>query len=146
VSAGGLRIALDRNALTGHLGLAPADLDGDLLDIAAPVICRRRGIEGKIVSGEREPTPDRAMLRELRNAHRWAGMLKAGVALGEIAERDSASESNVGRIIPLATLSPRIQEALVTGTQPLEVSLETFVRSRPPLDWTEQERRFGFTA
>jgi hypothetical protein len=71
--------------------------------------------------------------------------MRSGVTLGDIAGRDGASESYVGRIIPLATLSPRIQEAIVTGTQPLELSLETLVRSRPPLDWTEQERRFGFT-
>jgi site-specific DNA recombinase len=145
VSAGGLRIALDRATLADHLALDPADLDSDLLDVAAPFTCRRRGIEVKIVSGDREATPDRAMLRALRNAHRWAAMLKAGVALGDIADRDGASESYVGRIIPLATLSPRIQDAIVTGSQPLELSLETLVRSRPPLDWVEQERRFGFT-
>jgi hypothetical protein len=68
-------------------------------------------------------------------------MLKAGVALGDIAVRDGASESYVGRITPLATLSPRIQEAIVTGTQPLDLSLENLVRSRPPLDWVEQENR-----
>jgi hypothetical protein len=145
VSAGTLRISLDREAVPYRLGLAAVDLDADLLEVAAPFTCRRRGIEVKIVSGERELTPDRAMFRALRNAHRWAGMLKSGVAFGDIAARDGASESYVGRIIPLATLSPRIQEAIVTGTQPLELSLETLVRSRPPLDWAEQELRFGFT-
>jgi DNA invertase Pin-like site-specific DNA recombinase len=146
LSTGSLRITLDRETLAGQLGLPAESLDPDLLDVVAPFTCRRRGIEVKIVSGEREPAPDRAMLRALRHAHRWAGMLKSGVALGDIAVRDGASESYVGRIIPLATLSPRIQEAIVTGTQPLELSLETLVRSRPPLDWAEQERRFGFTA
>jgi site-specific DNA recombinase len=144
LAAGTLRISLHRETVADHLGLVPSELDADLLEIAAPFTCRRRGIEVKIVSGERQPAPDRAMLRALRNAHRWAGMLKAGIALGDIADRDGASESYVGRIIPLATLSPRIQEAIVTGTQPLELSLETLVRSRPPLDWAEQERRFGF--
>lgn len=144
VSAGTLRISLDREAVAYHLGPAAVDLDADLLEVAAPFTCRRRGIEVKIVSGDREPSPDRAMLRALRHAHRWAGMLKSGVALGDIAVREGASESFVGRIISLATLSPSIQEAIVSGTQPLELSLETLVRSRPPLDWAEQERRFGF--
>jgi DNA invertase Pin-like site-specific DNA recombinase len=144
VSTGTLRITLDKEVVAKHFGLAPSELDADLLEVAAPFTCRRRGIEVKIVSGERQPAPDRAMLRALRNAHRWAGMLRSGVALGEIAQRGGASESYVGRIISLATLSPRIQEAIVTGTQPLDLSLETLVRSRPPLDWAEQERRFGF--
>jgi DNA invertase Pin-like site-specific DNA recombinase len=144
VSAGTLRVSLDREAVAKHLGLAGKDLDADLLEVTAPFICRRRGVEMKIVAGEREPAPDRAMIRALRHAHRWAGMLKSGVALADIAVRDGASESYVGRIIPLATLSPRIQEAIATGTQPLDLCLETLVRSRPPLDWAEQERRFGF--
>ncbi|MGY6633208.1 MAG: hypothetical protein ACXIU8_05635 [Alkalilacustris sp.] len=146
VGAGTLRMTLDRETLAGYLDLAAPDLDPYLLDVTAPFTCRRRGIEVKIVAGERQPLPDQAMIRALRNAHRWARMLKAGVALTDIADRARASVSYVGRIIPLATLSPRIQEAILMGIQPLDLSLETFVRSRPPLDWAEQERRFGFTA
>ena len=56
------------------------------------------------------------------------------------------SESYVARILPLATLSPRIQEAIVTGTQPLELTLENLVRTRLPLDWASQENRFAITA
>ena len=73
-------------------------------------------------------------------------MMKSGVALTAIADREGLSKSYVARIIPLATLSPRIQEAVVTGTQPLELTLETLVRTRLPLDWFSQEKRFGFTA
>ena len=73
-------------------------------------------------------------------------MLKDGVALRTIAIREGFSESYVARITPLATLSPRIQEAIVTGTQPLELTLETLVRTRLPLDWASQEKRFGIAA
>ena len=100
----------------------------------------------KIVAGERQPTPDPALVRALRNAHRWAAMLKSGTTLKAIADREGFSESYVARIIPLATLSPGIQEAIVTGTQPLELTLETLVRARLPLDWISQEKRFRLTA
>jgi ParB-like chromosome segregation protein Spo0J len=73
-------------------------------------------------------------------------MLRAGIPLRDIARREGRSESYVARLIPLAMLSPRIQDAVVRGTQPTELSLETLVRANLPLDWSEQERRFGFAA
>jgi len=145
VRAGRLRIRFDKSALARLLGLSPNDIDPALIDLEAPFTCRRRGVEMKIVAGERQPTPDPALVRALRNAHRWAAMMKSGVALTAIADREGLSKSYVGRIIPLATLSPRIQEAIVTGTQPLELTLESLVRTRLPLDWASQENRFGFT-
>ena len=146
VSPHSLRISLHRETLAARLELAPDHLDPALLDITAPFACRRRGVEMRIVAGERHPAPDSAMIRALQLAHRWAGMLKAGRQLKEIADREGFSESYVGRIIPIATLSPKIQVAIVTGSQPLELNLETLVRTRLPLDWTEQERRFGLSA
>ncbi len=146
VRAGSLRITLDREALARQFGLAPEVIDPALLNATAPFTCRRRGVEMKIIAGERQPAPDLAMIRALRNAHRWADMLKCGTALRDIAEREGFSESYVGRIIPLATLSLRIQEAIVAGTQPLELTLETLVRARLPLDWSDQERRFGLAS
>jgi hypothetical protein len=70
-------------------------------------------------------------------------LLKSGLSLTKIAERDGVSDSCVGRVIPLATLSSRIQDAIVTGSQPLNLNLETVVRARLPLDWADQERLFG---
>ena len=73
-------------------------------------------------------------------------MLRNGAAFRTIAHREGFSESYVTRIVPLATLSPRIQEAIVAGTQPLELTLETLVRTRLPLDWASQEKRVGLTS
>jgi len=46
----------------------------------------------------------------------------------------------------LAFLSPRIQAAILDGSQPPDLSLERIVRTGVPLDWSEQERVFGFSA
>lgn len=144
VSPGRLRIALHRPSLARLLALPPDDLDPKVLALEAPFTCRRRGVEMRIVAGNRQPSPDPTMIRALRNAHRWAEMLKSGVALKAIADRAGLSESYAGRIIPLATLSPKIQEAIVRGSQPLDLTLETLTRTRLPLAWCDQERRFGF--
>ena len=126
-----------------ELILHAEDFDLDLIDFTAAFSCRRRGVEMKIVAGDRQPPPDKAMMRALRNAHRWADMLKSGSALKDVASREGFSESYVGRIVPLATLSPKLQFAIVTGSQPIELNLETFVRTRLPLDWASQERLLG---
>jgi hypothetical protein len=73
-------------------------------------------------------------------------MMKSGHPIKEIARRERVSDSYVARLIPLATLSPRIQEAVVAGLQPPELSLETLARYPLPLEWSEQESRFGFSA
>jgi len=63
-----------------------------------------------------------------------------------IARNRDHSESYVARIIPLATLAPRIQTAIIDGTQPVALTLETLVRTRIPLGWADQERLFVFEA
>ncbi len=70
-------------------------------------------------------------------------MLKSGTPLGDIAKTEGYTTSYVRRIFPLATLSPPLQEAIVTGTQPLELTLETLVRSQLPICFEDQERRLG---
>ncbi len=141
---GRMGIVLDATGLAEHLGLSPDDLDPALLSIDAPFTCRRRGVEMKILAGERERDADPTLLRALRHAHDWAARLKAGTPLREIARRADYSESYVARILPLATLSPKIQTAIVKGTQPVELTLETLVRARLPMHWSDQEKRFGF--
>lgn len=138
-----LHIRLDRTAIARLSGLNDALLTSSFLAFPAPLSLRRRGVETKIVVGSRAPTPDRTLLRALRLAHRWADMLKSGSSLKDIAQTEARSESYVARLLPLATLSPSLQQAIISGTQPVELSLEVLVRSSLPLAWSDQERRFG---
>ncbi|MEM9438200.1 MAG: recombinase family protein, partial [Pseudomonadota bacterium] len=130
IGHGTLRLELNPDGLAEALGIDAADLHPGLIALDAPYTCKRRGVEMRIVAGEWRPGPDPAMIRALQNAHEWATRVKVGCALREVAKADGFSESYVRRIIPLATLSPRLQEAIVTGTQPLDLTLETLVRSR----------------
>lgn len=147
------RIALGPGTIAGvlapepfaaALGLVPQDLAPGLTHFIAAFIRKRRGIETRIVSGQRSAAPDATLLRLLAKAHRWCSEMRQGLSLTDIARRDGHSESYIRTRAPLAFLSPKIQSAILAGTQPADLSLERFVREGIPLDWQEQEAAFGF--
>lgn len=43
-------------------------------------------------------------------------------------------------------LSPKIQDAIVSGSQPLLLNLEALVRTKLPVDWAAQERLLAFAS
>ncbi|NGQ93155.1 recombinase family protein [Rhodobacter sp. HX-7-19] len=144
LARGRLDIDLDRDAVAAAAGLPAGRLHPALLRIEAPFACRRRGVETRIIAGDPLPAPDATLIRALRNAHRWAEALKSGTALGRLAAAEKVAERYLARILHLAGLSPRIQAAILNGTQPAELTLERLVKVQLPLDWTAQERLLGF--
>ncbi|WP_170372883.1 hypothetical protein [Ruegeria arenilitoris] len=80
----------------------------------------------------------------LIRAHGWARDLKAGVQLMEIARRESVPDAFIRTRAQLAFLSPKIQTAILDGSQPPELTLKRLVSVTHPLEWSEQERLFGF--
>jgi site-specific DNA recombinase len=131
--------------LANELGLEPSQIDPSALQIQAPFELRRRGVEGKIVAGDREPEPDRTMLRALARAHTWTADLRRGKSLSDIAAATSHSESYVRTRAQLAFLSPKIQRAILVGSQPPELTLEKIIRKPIPLDWDMQAQIYGFS-
>lgn len=144
VSPDHLQMELCADALSKVLDIPPQDIQPSLRQIMAPFTCRRRGVEMKIIAGEREPAPDATLRRALHKAHLWTGQLKTGETLKHVAARVGKTESYIRRITPLAFLSPRIQTAIMEGTQPVELTLESLVRTSLPLDWSTQENLLGF--
>lgn len=118
------------------------ELASSLLTLEAPFTRRRRGVETKIVAGERKPDPDPTLIRALRTAHLWAAALRDGTTLKAIAADGKVTDRYVARIIPLACLSPSIQKAIVVGTHPVTLTLAELIRKKLPLDWAAQERLF----
>lgn len=66
-----LALALDRNALANLLHVPPDDLASDLHHHTAQVRLHRRGVEAKLIVGDRTSPPDAVLLRTLEAAHRW---------------------------------------------------------------------------
>ena len=139
-----LRIELDRGTVASSASLTETDLDPSMLSIDVPFACRRRGVEMKIVAGDRSAVPDVTLLRALRNAHHWSKALRSGMCLRELARKEAVSPRYVARILPLYGLAPKIQAAIVDGTQPVDLTLQRLKCHPFPLDWSEQERLLGF--
>jgi len=144
IGDGTIQLTLDRAALAAALDVPPAALASPLLTFAMPFSLRRRGVELKLVAGTPAPMPDATMIATLARAHRWAKDLREGRSMVDIAAREGVSEGYLRTRTPLALLSPRVQAAILDGTQPPQLTLEQMVRKPLPLDWSEQERRLGF--
>lgn len=144
VMRGEIRVDIAIDALATDLGIRAGDLDPSLATIISPFHIRRRGVEAKVIAGETRPAPDPALRAMLIRAHGWVRALQTGTPLTEIARNEGHAESFLRTRAQLAFLSPKIQAAILEGTQPPELSLKRLLRTTLPLDWSEQERMFGF--
>jgi site-specific DNA recombinase len=90
-----ITLTLVRDTFGAELGLKPEDLDPAALTIEAPFTLRRRGVEAKLIAGDRKPEPDRTLLRALAQAHHWVDDLKGGKPLTRIATATPHSDSYV---------------------------------------------------
>ncbi len=137
-------LTLQAKALGDALDLQSDVIDPAVLTIDAPFALRRRGVEGKIVVGDREPNPDRTLLRALAHAHAWVADLRRGTPLGDIAASTGHSESYIRTRAQLAYLAPAIQGTILEGRQPADLTLERIIRKPVPLDWDAQARLYRF--
>lgn len=143
VSPGQLRLQLAPATLAAALDVPVATLSSSLLAVTHPFALRRRGVETRIVAGDRVPVPDPVLQRTLVEAHAWAAALRAGRALSEIAAATGHSEPYIRTRIPLAFLAPGLQAVLLDGRQPVELSVARLLRDGIPMDWDAQARMFG---
>jgi DNA invertase Pin-like site-specific DNA recombinase len=139
IAPGKLQVELEPGALAQAAGITSA-LAPSLLLIQRDVHCRRRGVEMKIIVGDTAAAPDPVLIRALRNAHDWAARLRAGTPLQKLARTEGVAERYLARIVHLAGLSPRLQQAILDGTQPAHLILRKLLQAPLPLDWAEQER------
>lgn len=145
LARGCIVLELHAAELANELSLKPDEVDPSALQIEAPFELRRRGVEGKIVAGDRVPEPDRTMLRALARAHIWTAELRRGKSLNDIAAATSHSESYIRTRAQLAFLAPAIQKAILDGRHPPDLTLEKIIRKPIPLDWDMQTRIYGFS-
>ncbi|MGA9254483.1 MAG: recombinase family protein [Roseobacter sp.] len=140
---GRLQIDLNRDALAEAMEMKAAAMNEAVCRINIPMSCKRRGVEMRIIAGDRTAAPDQTLIRGLRHAHQWADALKSGEALKHLAQRVGYSERYIRRITSLISLSPKIQSAILDGKQPADLTLETLVRGSIPLDWARQDQLSG---
>ena len=139
-----VEIELDPQGLTSRLGLSPQDLAPDVLIFSAPMTLRRRGVETRILAGDRAPDPDPVLVQAIARARNWAVEIRTGATLEEIARRANMTALSIRKRLPLAFLSPTIQAAILEGRQPADLSLQAILRRGVPLDWDDQAILLGF--
>ncbi len=143
LSQGRLDLRLNAAALAAALQVSVDALSSEVTTVTEPFTLRRRGVETKIIAGEKVSAPDPVLQRSLAEAHLWAKELRKGKSLIEIARQTGRSEPYVRNRIPLAFLAPRLQAAILDGRQPADFSVAKLVRDGIPADWNEQARMFG---
>ena len=113
---------------------------------------RRIGSEMRLILDDaglslRKGEPDPALLKAVARAHRWVNQLQEGKAssIKEIAIAEGFNPRYVAHIMPLAYLAPDITESILSGNQPLTLSLDRLLKGFPA-DWAAQRHQLGFVA
>lgn len=68
------------------------------------------------------------------------------LSLAQLAKREGRCRTQLARLLRLSWMSPRIIEAIVSGTQPKGLTRRALLICDMPVDWTEQERQLGLAA
>lgn len=149
ISASGTRHMLGMDPAASTEGTSPRD--EARYNISVPARLKQCGGTNRLIitddNSRDEQKPDEAMVKLLGRAHDWFNRLAAGKAesVAEIARDEGLTRSYVTRVLRLAFLAPDIVEAILSGSQPPDLSAERLVRhSRLPLAWEDQRQILGF--
>jgi site-specific DNA recombinase len=149
------RIELSSDGLRMILSLVPLmpasaqSIRQQVLTREFPLQIKRRGVEMRFVSDGPAPTatnPDPVLLKEVKRAHRCFNALVTGRigSVAELASLEGISDRYVSSLLPLALLAPEIIEAIMTGTQPADLTAHRLIRKLElPIAWSAQKRSLG---
>ena len=120
-----------------------------LFTIDLPIAIKRRGIEKRIVIDNHVQArlPDLNLVDLIARANLYVTKLTDGAerSIADVAIHCGVHRADISRILPLAFLSPRIIDAIVTGTQPADLTASTLARAIDlPLGWHDQEAALRF--
>ncbi len=120
-----------------------------LFEIKIAVKLKRCGMEMKLILGEtiQRNKVDFSLVKNLSNSQRLMKQLTSNENIGvaDLARQEGWAPSYIMRLLKFTTLSPRIQEAILEGTQPPELTANKIMRMDDlPTKWEAQESRLGF--
>jgi DNA invertase Pin-like site-specific DNA recombinase len=115
----------------------------DIVTIDLPIMLRRRGNGMRIVidSPYVQPEPDPSLVDLIARAHIYLDRLTGPSVMNttSIAEALNVDRADVGRILPLAFLSPKMLDTILTGSQPATLRSRHLARTELPIGWAEQD-------
>jgi hypothetical protein len=144
-----LLASLDTSSLSrGSQAACAKDQDtGTIAQIAAfehPITLRRRGVGMRIIIESpylQPPEPDQPLVDIIARAHLYLDHLTKSpdMSTNAVASTFNVDRADVGRILPLAFLSPAMLDAILTGRQSPSLTARRLARMDLPLLWSEQE-------
>jgi DNA invertase Pin-like site-specific DNA recombinase len=144
-------VELRRPALREKLGLPIDAVLRDIeppLQLQMPAELRRLGKEKRLIVAAHAPksNPDTALIKAVVRGHQWFEMLKSRkfLSITDITDAEILPRTYVGSLIPFALLAPDITEAILEGTQPIDLNLDRLINLSLPIDWAEQRSVLGF--
>ena len=140
-----ITIAVDQEELFNTLNMPYPKLKNETnIILKSAMLIKKRGVEQKLILNNSFEESDPILIKNLTMAHLWLNQIKSGKSTKEIAEQIGKSESFIRNRIPLALLSPKIQKAIMNGTQPQELTAGKIIKSKIPTNWQGQEQLYGF--
>jgi len=143
-------VVLKRRALADRLDI-PSVISPDAdapLELKMPAELRRLGKEKRLIVAALAPktNPDAVLIKAIVRAHQWFEMLKnrSVESITDIAKAERLPRTYVGSVIRFALLAPDIIEAILAGTQPIDLNLDRLITGSLPIEWGEQRTVLGF--
>jgi hypothetical protein len=104
---------------------------------------RRRGEIQVVSDSNGESSEDMcipSLMTAMARAHDWRERIVAGEipSLQQISQETNLTPKYVRRLFRCANLSPKVTEAILSGTQRMDLKLSELLRG-VPLDWAEQK-------
>jgi site-specific DNA recombinase len=138
-------------SLIENIGLPIDAISRDVdapLQLTMPAELRRLGKEKRLIVAAHalKTNPDAVLIKAIVRGHQWFEMLKNRKALSitDIANAEKLPRTYIGSVIPFALLAPDITEAILEGTQPIDLNLDRLINLSLPIDWAEQRSVLGF--
>ena len=138
ISPGMMIIRLKSDILDERLAMDTARLRPEHLTIEAPFRIRRRGVETKVVLGDRAPDLDKVLIRNIVKARSWFEALTRGESYSQIAEREDVWKRRIQQMLPLAFLAPDIVQMIADGRHPVGLTCEALINADLPITWADQ--------
>jgi site-specific DNA recombinase len=127
-----LEIRCSGQCIAVHLGLPMPTDDIDVV-LTSGATLKRSGQMFKLVQQNGMPlsdTPNTALVRLVALGHRWWGELRtSGESIGDLAARLGVSRSYLTRVLRLAFLSPRVTEAIISGSAIAAIGCRVLTRA-----------------
>jgi len=124
------------------IGLKLRDAEEEI-QVTAAYTLRRRGVENRIVLNKSaERNPDVTLIKRILNAMDWIDRIKQVQSISELAASENVTPEHIARHISFGYLSPRILNAIATGTQRPDIYASQIAKVGIPAEWVDQDAMF----